>query len=524
MLNVGSPGLQAVASTSSSIRDGNPSTTWAGYVQPTSKSVTTISASWTVPAVRCKLTPNAHSNAWVGVGGALRDDKWPFPQAGTDSDCKNGLQSYDYWCSYGSFRTNHSVRAGDKVTVTIWEASHKWRCLVDDETANESSSAALDYHYTGETTHADFIVERVGGENETLADFGSVKFKDMAMAPSSRFDNPKDRSVMVASQQRDAKVLAVASLDPLVVHYVARPSAPAQSPTTTTVPALSWGPPASFDSGGEVTSVSCPSTSYCVAVDGNGNIMSYNGVAWSTAQTSDDQLNSVSCASDSFCAAVGYDDAGGNVFRYNDGAWSSPESLDAGYKLHSVSCTSTTFCEVGAAVNVFTVDGTSESGPDAIDQSNNETNESGYGLPSMSCPSPTFCGTIDGSGNAFILNGSTWSAPEPIDNNVQLNSVSCVSPEFCVAVDSEGNAFTYKGSAWSAAQSVDPNTALESVSCPSTSFCVAVDSNGDSLVFNGRIWSAPSSIESGHQLAAVSCPTTGFCVVVDVNGNYVVAH
>ncbi len=142
------------------------------------------------------------------------------------------------------------------------------------------------------------------------------------------------------------------------------------------------------------------------------------------------------------CAAVGYDDSGGNVFSYNGGTWSAPESLDAGYKLHSISCATTTFCEVGAAVNVFTVDGTSESGPDAIDQSNNETNESGYGL-SMSCPSATFCATIDGSGNAFILNGSTWSAPDSIDKNVQLDSVSCVSAGFCVAVDSEGNAFTY---------------------------------------------------------------------------------
>jgi hypothetical protein len=134
---------------------------------------------------------------------------------------------------------------------------------------------------------------------------------------------------------------------------------------------------------------------------------------------------------------------------------------------------------VGAAVNVFTVDETSESGPDAIDQSNNETSESGYGLPSMSCPSESFCATIDGSGNAFILNGSTWSAPDSIDNNVQLDSVSCVSAEFCVAVDSEGNAFTYNGSTWTTPEDIDSANTINSVSCASESFCVAVDDEGD---------------------------------------------
>jgi hypothetical protein len=293
------------------------------------------------------------------------------------------------------------------------------------------------------------------------------------------------------------------------------------APTSAPLPGLSWGAPASFDSGGKVTSVSCPSASYCVAVGGNGTIMSYNGVAWSTALTSDDDLTSVSCTSDSYCAAVGYNSAG-NIFSYHGGSWSAPQPLDTDHKLHSISCATTTFCEVGAAVNVFTVDGTSEAG-DTIDAGNNGT-EAGYGLPSMSCTSATFCATIDGLGNAFILNGSVWSTPESIDSTVQLDSVSCVSVGFCVAVDSKGNAFTYNGAGWSAPQDIDANTALESVSCPSTGFCVAIDANGDALTFNGTAWSAPSSIDPGQRLAAVSCPTTSYCMAVDAHGNYVVAR
>jgi hypothetical protein len=410
------------------------------------------------------------------------------------------------------------------ITARVWEASHTWNCQVDDKTAHESSTASLDYHYTGETAHADFIVERVGGAKETLADFGSVGFGHLSMTPSSTFDDPQDRIAMVSSRQAGAKVLASASLSPLVVHYVAKPSAGGSAPSASAVPALSWSTPSLFDTNGGVTSVSCASAAYCAAVDGNGNIMSYNGSAWSTAETSDDQLESVSCPSTSHCAAVGYDFTGGNVFSFSGGGWSSPESLDSGYKLHSISCPTSTFCEVGAAVNVFTVQGTSESGPDAIDQSNTQTNESGYGLPSMSCTSTTFCATVDGSGNVFILSGSAWSAPEPIDAGTQLDSVSCASPSFCAAVDSKGNAFSYNGSAWSPARPIDSNTAIEAVSCPSTSFCVAVDANGGALTFNGTTWSPAISIDPGQQLVAVSCPTTSFCGAVDSGGHYVIAH
>jgi hypothetical protein len=287
---------------------------------------------------------------------------------------------------------------------------------------------------------------------------------------------------------------------------------------------VTWDAPAALDPGAEVTSVSCASASYCVAVDAGGDVLSWDGAQWSTAATSDDRLESVSCTQTSYCATVGYDGDGGSFLSYGGAGWSSPESLDPGYKLHSISCATSAYCELGAAVNVFSIENGVGSEPIAIDQSNNDTSESGYGLPSMSCPREGFCATVDGSGNAFVMNGSTWSAPESIDPNVQLDSVSCVSAGLCVAVDEEGNAFIYRGSSWSAADPVDPKAAIGSVSCASGKLCVAVDSDGDSLTFDGRDWSRPGQADPGHGLVAVSCPTVEFCMAVDDEGDYVVGR
>ena len=64
-------------------------------------------------------------------------------------------------------------------------------------------------------------------------------------------------------------------------------------------------------------SVSCPSATFCAAVDGVGNALIYNGSSWSSPSDIDaimSTLRSVSCPSTTFCVAV---DPVGNVFTYN---------------------------------------------------------------------------------------------------------------------------------------------------------------------------------------------------------------
>lgn len=86
--------------------------------------------------------------------------------------------------------------------------------------------------------------------------------------------------------------------------------------------------------------------------------------------------------------------------------------------------------------------------------------EGGVGLVSVSCVSASFCMGVEDEGYAFVFDGSSWSAPVRIDpqgvsctndicdGGTGLISVSCASPSFCAAVDGYGNAFTFNGSSW----------------------------------------------------------------------------
>jgi hypothetical protein len=191
--------------------------------------------------------------------------------------------------------------------------------------------------------------------------------------------------------------------------------------------------------------VSCPSASFCAAVDNKGNALTYNGSSWSAPANIDstpypNSLWSVSCASSSFCAAVG---GNGTALTYDGSSW-------------------------GALANI---DGT-------------------YPLTSVSCPSASFCAAVDNNGNALTYNGSSWSAPASIDafpfpllNNgaAYFSPVSCPSASFCAAVDYYGHAVTYDGSSWSAPIRIV--LAFSSVSCPST-FCAAVDYEGNALTYS----------------------------------------
>jgi hypothetical protein len=146
-----------------------------------------------------------------------------------------------------------------------------------------------------------------------------------------------------------------------------------------------------MDSQGQLTSVSCASSSFCVAVDRNGNAFVFSGNSWSSAESIDSQqdLTSLSCSSSSFCVAV---DLGGNAITYNGTSWSPAQSVD-----------------------------------------------SSQGLRSVSCLSSAFCVAVDGSGNAFTYDGTAWSGASFIDNTDVINSVSCPSSSFCVASDNSGN-------------------------------------------------------------------------------------
>ncbi|MHB8263480.1 MAG: IPT/TIG domain-containing protein [Acidimicrobiales bacterium] len=310
------------------------------------------------------------------------------------------------------------------------------------------------------------------------------------------------------------------------------------------------------------SAISCPTTIFCMAAgyatlgpDFTDDALSWNGASWSTPANMDSSsssslsLTSVSCPSASFCVAV---DNLGNAFEWNGTSWSPSSSCTAscspwtnpvdqnGLDLRSVSCTSSTFCmAVDDAGSTF--DNIYEWNGSAWTTVSDLTPSSTVYLDSVSCTSSTFCMVVGNDGNAFEWNGSTWSSQAIEFSSIGLSSVSCPSSSFCMAVDYVGNAFEWNGTSWSPSSSctascspwtnpVNPSSNLTSVSCASTTFCAAVGNigatkttfgkNSYAIEWSGGSWSSPVEIgQSDGGVSAVSCPSSSLCQAVDASGS-----
>ncbi len=294
--------------------------------------------------------------------------------------------------------------------------------------------------------------------------------------------------------------------------------------------ATGWGPPANINSSNPINSVSCPTSSFCVAVTGSQNpgdvLIDQNGT-WGSPSSIDGTatLSSVSCSSASYCVAV---DESGNEVTYDNGTWSTPAAIDSGgMGLISVSCPASTtvpapFCvTVDLSGNALTDNNGTWGTPSAIDT---------VGLPdSVSCPSSSFCMAIDLEGNYLTYNGTSWTAPAPIiSGTIFMVSVSCPTSTFCAAIGNtfgsgaiNANGLTWNGTSWSAATQLSPAVGSfdeGAISCPSATFCQAVYSSADAAEFNGVGWVVASGIDQTRSLSSVSCPSQEFCEAVDASG------
>ena len=186
------------------------------------------------------------------------------------------------------------------------------------------------------------------------------------------------------------------------------------------------------------------------------------------------------------------------------------------------------------------------------------------GFTAVDCTGPSFCITIDGEGNSFAYDGSSWSGN--IGAWGAANQISCVSPTFCVAA--EGGPSVFNGSTWTQPGDADSQgsaqcgllphdhllragrqqrrrpdlerdgllgppahrhrtgghrapTPRASPACPARRPPSAGPSTptGASSASNGTTWSPGVTIDKGHGLTAISCPTTTYCVAVDRAGN-----
>ncbi len=281
--------------------------------------------------------------------------------------------------------------------------------------------------------------------------------------------------------------------------------------SATTNEGVVWSAPSTVDSTRLMSSVSCTSSSFCMAVDTSGHVVKYNGTSWSAPSDIDGtaSIESVSCTSSSFCMAV---DSFGYYLTFNGSTWTSRASYDSYDTPTSVSCwlqSSSPFCmavDTGGRAYAY----------NELTGWTHKTADSGTQLQSVSCTSTSFCMAVDILGRAVKFNGSSWSSATTVGSYTLL-SVSCTSTSFCAAVDLHGDAATYNGTSWSL-HSIDGTTSLTSVSCTSSSSCQAVDESGKVLAYNGTTWTS-SDIDGTTELEAVSCTSSTFCQAVDDSGH-----
>jgi len=160
------------------------SANWSGYVATNPTPYTSVSASWTVPAVSA-TSPPAYSAVWVGIGGVDRSSNRVL-QAGTEQDAlSNGTATYYAWHEVyprpSAFVAY--ISPGDSITVTISQVPSNataWRILIVRNSATILDLTVNTRINLASEATAEFVVERPslrpGNQLTTLANFGSVTF------------------------------------------------------------------------------------------------------------------------------------------------------------------------------------------------------------------------------------------------------------------------------------------------------------------------------------------------------------
>ena len=187
-----------------------------------------------------------------------------------------------------------------------------------------------------------------------------------------------------------------------------------------------------------LTAVSCPAAGFCVATGGL-NVYQYTGGAWShgTQLKHGGAFTSVSCASTTFCLAV---DNGGSAYSFTRGSWSAPVSVATGTDLQGVSCASADFCAaIGTGATAYIDQGGTWTSAQLVGASGKPAN-----LTAVSCPAVGHC-VATGAHDAYQYKAGAWSrGTHLVDGTKQFTSISCPRDRFCAAVDNGGNAYMYR--------------------------------------------------------------------------------
>lgn len=248
--------------------------------------------------------------------------------------------------------------------------------------------------------------------------------------------------------------------------------------------------------GADARYLDCFSSTVCLASEQSGRAANWNGTSWTLQEGVPGTVGAVSCADATHCFAFS---AAGVAYAtlWDGSAWqtASPGGIIAG--LGSViygSCPTSTFCMVGSMTKSSTWNGTSWT---AAATSGSGTWYAG------ACTSSTKCLMTGASAGRYkTWNGTLWSSDQTfgaLPDRPVVNYIDCApTGTFCaVAGIKEGEAdvssvWTWDGTTWTDHGTPNTNGTIRDISCGSSFFCVAVDKLGKWTKFDGTTWSAPA--------------------------------
>jgi Peptidase A4 family len=149
---------------------------WGGYAI-TGTSFTSVSGSWTVPALTCSSTPTSYVSPWIGIDGWNSNT---VEQIGFDQDCVNGVAGYYPWVEMypaNSIYFTETVKAGDQITASVSVSGTTFTLTEADTTRGWSKT----YHETGSDrlSSAEAIVEDLGSGIQPVAQFSPITFTSL---------------------------------------------------------------------------------------------------------------------------------------------------------------------------------------------------------------------------------------------------------------------------------------------------------------------------------------------------------
>lgn len=282
------------------------------------------------------------------------------------------------------------------------------------------------------------------------------------------------------------------------------------------------------------TDVSCPTTTFCLAVRPMipSPVYVWNGVNWQPfldfpVGERPDFPPQIECASPTECLVLSMNESGLDPVLYtnliwalNNGSWNPvlvENNLAEGQFVQDVTCFGASSCKV-----VFQNSKIALWNGETISY---EMNGSGESFNAVDCPAADLCKAVGNSGLIKSWNGTTWTEEE---SNVgeNLYSVACPSTTSCLAMGENGAWLTWDGTEWHQESLLQPDQRagggsydyLTSLTCPSTTLCKAIGqlvsvTHSNLLSWDGTEWTIElTETDEGFQHTAVSCPTTTFCL------------